>query len=219
MGLPKGERKLLSEGLEQIGIPYDDDLVDRIFYFLKELLLWNSKTNLIGTASPQQIIIRHILDSISIYHLLKQTAGTIIDVGAGAGFPSVPLAMVCSHLDISAVEKRKKRASFLLNVKFLLGLDNLKVYQCDAGEIKRKFDIALARGVGELNKIYNISKRLLKERGMIIAFKGKLSEIEKEVSQLRERASDGKELKMSIQKVKVPYLKEEERNIVIIETG
>jgi len=213
------ERKLLAMGLEELGIYPCKDVLNIILQFLDELLIWNDKTNLIGTKSPEEIIIRHILDSLSIYHLLKDTQGTIIDIGAGAGFPSVPLAIVFPYVDISVVEKRKRRASFLYNVKYILGLENFKVYQCNAKEIKQKFDYVITRGVGDLDKLYNLSKKILKEKGMIIAFKGKLEEIEKEVSKLRESGSDGKDLKLSIHRVKVPYLKEEERNIVIIETG
>ena len=99
----------------------------------------------------------------------------------------------------------------------LLRLDNFSVIEGDVKDIKGSYDIVLARGVGELLLLYELTKKILKEKAMIIAFKGKITEIEKEVSRLK-RKNSNKGMNLNIQHVKVPYLDEEERNIVIIET-
>lgn len=218
MPLMKGERDLLSYGLHVLGIRVTQKIIDRFSLFIEELFLWNRKTNLVGTSGIREVIIRHIFDSLSVYNLLKNKKGTIIDVGAGAGFPSIPLAIVDDTLSIYAVERRARRASFLKNVAVLLGIDNFSVIERDVRDVKGLFDIILARGVAELACLYDLSKGLMKERSMIIAFKGKITEIEKEVARLRGKAADNREMNLQIQKVKVPCLDEEERNIVIIET-
>ena len=148
---------------------------------------------------------------------MKNKKASILDIGAGAGFPSVPLVVVDNTLSICAVEKRHKRASFLKNVAVLLGLGNFSVIEGDVKDIKGSYDIVLARGVGELLLLYELTKKILKGKAMIIAFKGKITEIEKEVSRLKGKNSN-KGMNLNIQHVKVPYLDEEERNIVIIET-
>ncbi len=211
-------RDLLTEGLTGLRIETTKKVLDSLLLFIEELVLWNSKTNLIGTSDETQIITRHILDSLTVYPLLKAAKGPILDIGAGAGFPSVPLAIVDETLSICAVERRRKRASFLKNAALLLGTDNLTVLECDARDVKGRFEIIMARGVGELALLYELSKGLLKERSMIIAFKGKITEIEKEVSRLKGKQAENEDYNLHIHKVKVPSLEEEERNIVIIET-
>ena len=218
MPLMKGERDLLSYGLYALGIEVNQKIMDRFSLFIEELFLWNSKTNLVGTSSRREVIIRHIFDSLSVYNLLKNRKGSILDVGAGAGFPSIPLAIVDDTLSIYAVERRARRASFLKNAAVLLKIDNFSVLECDMRDVKGLFDTILARGVAELARLYDFSKGLMKERSMIIAFKGKITEIEKEVARLKGKAADNREINLRVQKVKVPYLDEEERNIVIIET-
>jgi len=85
-------------------------------------------------------------------------------------------------------------------------------------EIDGRFDIVLARAVGELAQIVEITGDILKESAMIIAFKGKITEIEREMERLKESSSADKGMHIDIQRVKVPYLDKEERNIVIIKT-
>jgi len=231
MYLDNVHRDLLLGGLYKLGIvktstpmvssekeaSFIEEKIDLFSQFIEELFLWNGKTNLIGRANIRDVIIRHILDSLSVYYLLKNKKASILDIGAGAGFPSVPLAVVDNTLSICAVEKRHKRASFLKNVAVLLRLGNFSVIEGDVKDIKGSYDIVLARGVGELLLLYELTKKILKEKAMIIAFKGKITEIEKEVSRLK-RKNSNKGMNLNIQHVKVPYLDEEERNIVIIET-
>ena len=216
--LQKNSRDLLTDGLNGLRIESTKNVLDSLVLFLEELVLWNRRTNLIGTSDETEIITRHILDSLTVYPLLKARKGSILDIGAGAGFPSVPLAIVDETLSICAVERRRKRASFLKSAVLLLGTGNLTVLECDARDVKGRFETIMARGVGELALLYELSKGLLKERTMIIAFKGKITEIEKEVSRLKGKQAENGDYNLHIQKVKVPSLEEEERNIVIIET-
>ena len=104
-------RDLLKEGLTGLKIEATKKVLDSLVLFIEELVLWNRKTNLIGTSDVTEIITRHIFDSLTVYPLLKARKGSILDIGAGAGFPSVPLAIVDETLSICAVERRRKRAS------------------------------------------------------------------------------------------------------------
>ncbi|MFW6139075.1 MAG: 16S rRNA (guanine(527)-N(7))-methyltransferase RsmG [Spirochaetota bacterium] len=212
------ELQLLQEGLRQLGITPQSGIVSSFSVFLEELILWNRSTNLIGQADPSQIIIKHILDSAAVYPLIKNKSRSIVDLGAGAGFPSVPLAIVDPGLDILAVERRNKRAAFLRNIGVMMGLANFRVHQGDAREVAGSYDVVTARGVGELSLIYSLSRRLLKNKAMILAFKGKITEIEKEIKRLKQQQSTQGKLSLRIQKVNVPFLEDEERNIVIIQT-
>ncbi len=212
------ERTLLESGLRSFGIQHNEEMVRSFSIFLDELILWNSRTNLVGTSNRREILVRHILDSLAVIPLLKNWRGSILDIGAGAGFPSIPVAIVRRDAPIHAVERREKRAAFMNSICTILGLTNVTVVGRDVRDVAGKFDVILARGVGELARLYRLSERVKKESAMIIAFKGKINEINREVARLRESTRGEKSLRLRIERVRVPHLDREERNIVIIET-
>ncbi len=218
MFLGQRDVELLNAGLQELGIEKRERTIQMFSIYLQELLLWNRKTNLIGTSETKEIIIRHVFDSLTVYHLLKSEKGSILDIGTGAGFPSIPLKIVDDSLRISAVERRKRRVWFLRNAVVLLGFEDFPILDCDVRDVKEEYDIILARGLGKLKVLYELTRRIVKEKSMIIAFKGKITEIEKEMSRLKESTNNDKGVNLHIQRVKVPYLDKEERNIVIIET-
>ncbi len=215
---PEHEYVLLENGLTSLGIQPSSKLLKSFVLFIDELLVWNKKTNLVGTHDRIEIITKHIFDSLSIYDLLKGRKGSILDIGAGAGFPSLPLSIVDGTFPITAVERRRKRAAFLENTGILLHLDNFRVFHGDVRELGSRFDIILARAVGELQALYTMAKKVMKEKALIIAFKGKITEINREMKRLQEKVRKEKDVHLRIQRVQVPHLEEEERNIVIIET-
>jgi 16S rRNA (guanine527-N7)-methyltransferase len=218
MTLDMRQMQILAEGLELLGIERTERMLSRFSSFIGELFLWNRHTNLVGTETVDGIITRHILDSLSVYYLLKDQKGSILDIGAGAGFPSVPLKIADPSLSIAACERRRRRAAFLRNVTVLLGIDDMRVEERDVREVHGEFDIAVARGIGDLDHIVSLTHGHLKESAMIIAFKGKITEIEREMERLRESSGANERMHIDVQKVKVPYLDKEERNIVIIKT-
>jgi len=216
--LNREQRSILLGGLSRLGIESTEEMIGRFSIFIEELVLWNRHTNLVGTNDVERIIVRHILDSLSAYCLLKAQNGSILDIGTGAGFPSIPLKIAAPSLQITLCERRRRRAAFLRNVVNLLDLSRVDVVECDVRDVRQQFDIALARGVGELVQIVELTGEVLKERSMIIAFKGKITEIEREMERLKESSCADKSMHIDVQKVTVPYLDKEERNIVIIKT-
>ena len=210
------QRSILLGGLSRLGIESTEENIGRFSIFIEELDLWNRHTNLVGTNDVERIIVRHILDSLSAYCLLKSQNGSILDIGTGAGFPSIPLKIALPSLQITLCERRRRRAAFLRNVVNLLDISRVDVAECDVRDIRQQFDIALARGVGELAQIVELTGEVLKERSMIIAFKGKITEIEREMERLKESSCADKSMHIDVRKVTVPYLDKEERNIVII---
>jgi len=212
-------RDMLERGLRTFGIEPTDRALGLLCLFIDELLLWNRKMNLVGTSEVREIVVRHVLDSLSVYPFIKKVKEPILDVGAGAGFPSLPLAIADESLTLRGVERRKKRAAFLNNAAVILRLANFSVLECDVRDLEGRYRVVLARGVGELLYLYGLVRGILEEKAMIIAFKGKMSEIEKEVGRLKGAVRLDKDVNLHIQKVDVPYLDDEERNIVIIETN
>jgi len=218
MPLNRKERDILADGLARLGVTRNVMMMQRFSTFIEELLRWNSRTNLVGTQDTENIVTRHILDSLSLYRLLKAEKKSILDIGTGAGFPSIPLKIVSPSLPITVCERRQKRAAFLQNALTLLGFCDVPIEARDVREIPARFDIVLARGLGDLEEIVSLSRAVLKESGMIIAFKGKITEIERETERLKKSRGADERIHLDIQRVTVPYLEKEERNIVIIQT-
>lgn len=216
-GISTRHRALLREGLSALGVSPGREVVDSLLLFLQELLRWNTRTNLVGTSDPGEIITRHILDSLTVLHLLKQEKRPILDVGAGAGFPSIPLSVADRELRVHAAERRRKRAAFLRNVSVMLGLPGYTVLERDVCHLNGRYGVILSRAVSGLPRLLADTRKLREEGAVIIAFKGKMSEIDREMEQLRRSLPRDAGYRFRVERVRPPG-RDEERNIVIIET-
>ena len=167
--------KLLQEfGLnnEQIGM----------FEQYSDLLLeWNQKFNLTAITDKDEIEEKHFIDSISLIRFYDLKNKTLLDVGSGAGFPGIPLAIIEPSLKVTLLEPTGKRVKFLLEVVKELRLDNVEVIQGRAEELgtREKYDIVTARAVKELNILLEVCFYLVKVGGTFIAYKS--SGIDEEV--------------------------------------
>lgn len=209
---------LLREGLAELAVPVSSGTLSLFRTFLEELLLWNSKTNLVGTDDPARLITGHVLDSLAVHRLLKNENRSILDVGAGAGFPSIPLCIANPGLNMYAAERRRKRAAFLRNAAVILRLSRYTVIERDVRHITGCFGVVLARAVAELAALYRGVSGMTEENGVIIAFKGKSDQIHRELEQLKDLRSRDRDIRFRVERVNVPHCRDE-RNIVIIETG
>lgn len=208
--------KLLEKGLEALGISPERNIIERVIFFVNELILWNKKINLIGTDVPEEIIVKHVFDSLAILSFLKDSGEPVVDLGPGGGFPSIPLSIVCANKCFVGVERRLKRASFLEYMVLRLGLKNYRVFTGDIRELEEKVPVVITRGVGTSLEIFQLTKHVLKPGGMLLLYKGKKSIVEHEINQLKTSLLDKQKVSVSVQDVRIPFL-DEERSIVIIE--
>lgn len=154
------------------------DLQINLFQKYHDFLLeWNEKINLISrqNATTETILERHFLDSIvflpEIENLAKSTP-TILDIGSGAGFPGIPLAIMKPEWNITLSEATMKKANFLNELIKQLELKNTKVENRRVEELKSKYDFTTARAVAKLEELIKYSLPLLKKSGSLLAFKG-----------------------------------------------
>ena len=148
---------------------------------LYELLVEaNSKVNLTRISSEEDYWIKHIADSLAIARCFPQLASDELkvgDVGCGAGFPSLVLAMAFENLSITAIDSIGKKTAFVESAGRELGLDNLKVITGRSRELNRKpefagrFDIITARAVSDLRTLFKESRNLLRSDGKFIFYK------------------------------------------------
>ncbi len=131
---------------------------------------------------------KHFFDSLTVLPIIEEIRKNskanlaIGDVGAGAGFPSIPLMIADRSLEIDLIESNHKKAEFLKNVINELELINGNVICLNVREVKIKYDIILFRAFSSLSHFFKVSKAIFKEKSTIIAMKGKISEIENELS-------------------------------------
>lgn len=145
----------------------------------EQLIAWNRHTNLTAITAPDQIEIRHFLDSLAVLRAVRLgSGGRVIDVGTGAGFPGLPLRIVCPAIKLTCLEATGKKTEYLQHVVDLLGLGGVHVLHGRAEEIgqqaahREQYDVALARAVARLPALAEYMLPLLKIGGKMIALKG-----------------------------------------------
>ncbi len=161
------------------GIDLTAEQVAMFQKYADELTAWNTHTNLTAIIEPQAVAIRHFLDSLSLVPYLKSdTPQKMIDVGTGAGFPGMVLAILFQQHQVTLLEATGKKIKFLDHVIELLGLKNAQTLNAraeDAGQMsghRAKYDIVMARAVARLPALLEYMLPLAKVHGVCIAMKG-----------------------------------------------
>ena len=182
---------------------------------------YNKVMNLTGITEEEEVYEKHFYDSLLFSLGENMENKKLIDVGSGAGFPGVPLAIAYPSLRVTLLEPLMKRCVFLSTVQQTLGLENVEVV-CDRAEDfskahKEEYDIATARAVSKLNILLEISSQIVKVGGYFIALKGRIAQ--EEITQAQNAL---KVLNFKIEKNKEDSLPSEEdkrANIFIKKMG
>ena len=162
----------------QSGIELDQNALDRFDTYAELLVEWNGKMNLTAITAPEEIEVKHFLDCLMLpkYFDLGNTK-TVIDVGAGAGFPSVPLLIYNPDLCLTMMDAINKRLTFLDTAIHAIGLEANLVHARaeDSGQDKNyreMFDLATARAVAPMNVLAEYCLPFVKVGGYFVALKG-----------------------------------------------
>ena len=119
-----GVRDLLRQTSHEVGVSLRDSQIELFVIYLQELLEWNKTFNLTGIKHPEDIVIKHFVDSLTPLPYLEPS-GRLLDIGPGAGFPSIPLKIAASALRVTLVEANRKRVSFLKHIIRTLKLESV----------------------------------------------------------------------------------------------
>ncbi len=147
----------------------------RYFELIRE---YNQVMNLTGIDDLHGVYLKHFYDSLTIYELIDANVKTIADLGSGAGFPGIVLAIYYPEIEFNLIEPLTKRCKFLETVVADLGLKNVIILNERAEDIKQKFDIVTSRAVSRLNILLELAIPLVNVNGVFIPLKGAQAEIE-----------------------------------------
>ena len=166
--------------LEEFGL--NKEQISKFDKYLSLLLEWNEKFNLTAIIDKDQIEEKHFVDSLMLAKYTELKGKTLIDIGSGAGFPGIALAIGEPELHVTLLESNGKKVTFLKEVVKELDLSNVEIIQGRAEELgtREKYDIVTARAVKELNVLLEISYYLLKVGGTFFAYKA--SNIDNEIN-------------------------------------
>jgi len=143
--------------------------------YLTELIAWNKKFNLTAITDPEAIKKKHFADSLLLLEHLTLTSETVVDVGAGAGFPGIPLKLTCPGIKLTLLEATKKKVGFLDHlIKTLCLADTNAVWaraEDYAAAQRENFDLAVARAVADLRVLAELCLPLVKVGGQFVAWK------------------------------------------------
>jgi|TARA_Y100000310_G_scaffold332657_1_gene408652 16S rRNA (guanine527-N7)-methyltransferase len=170
-------KEQLLAGAAALGQDLDPLQVEQLIRYLALLCKWNKAYNLTGIGEPARIISHHFLDSLSIAPHIQ--GNELIDVGSGAGFPGLPLAICFPSRRFVLLDSNAKKTRFMHQVGVELKLTNIEVVN-DRAElmIDRTFDCILVRALGSLRSIAEMTAHLLGGDGVILAMKGELTKVE-----------------------------------------
>lgn len=160
------------------GIILDDTALDRFDTYAELLVEWNGKMNLTAITEPEEIEVKHFLDCLMLPKFFNlDNIQTVIDVGAGAGFPSVPLLIYKPELCLTTMDAINKRLTFLDTAVHALGLEAQLIHERAeaAGQdenYREKFDLATARAVAPMNVLAEYCLPFVKVGGYFVALKG-----------------------------------------------
>lgn len=171
------EFKLIFENKEkEIDINVYDENIKKLYEYMTILLDWNEKINLTAITNVDEIIEKHFIDSLTILRYIKDS-DKVIDVGTGAGFPGIPLA-INSNANLTLLDSLNKRINFLEEVKNTLGLSNVQNIHGRAEEVARQknhremYDVAVSRAVAPMNILVEYLLPFVKVGGICICMKG-----------------------------------------------
>jgi 16S rRNA (guanine527-N7)-methyltransferase len=212
--------KQFNELLQKQGISLNEGQFKQFALYYEQLVSWNEKMNLTGITEREQVYTKHFYDSVSLsFYVPMKEIVTLVDIGSGAGFPSIPLKIVYPHLKITIIDSLNKRIQFLENIVNELILSDVTCLHGRAEDLARidkyrdQFDIATARAVAKLNALNELCLPFVKKSGHFIAMKGS-----DPTEELQEAKFSFKELKSELVKIhsfELP-IEQSKRHIIII---
>jgi 16S rRNA (guanine527-N7)-methyltransferase len=163
-------KEKIERGLVALSLESHLEVADKLEQYLALITKWNKVTNLTSIDNPEQMVLVHLLDSLSIQPYLS--GPRILDVGSGAGLPGIPLALINEDKDFILLDSNGKKTRFMLQVTIELGIKNIEVVQSRAQDFQGEFDQVLCRAFTGTDHFVKACSHLLAPGGSLLAMKG-----------------------------------------------
>jgi 16S rRNA (guanine527-N7)-methyltransferase len=194
-------RELLVRGAQELGVTLTTAELGRFYQFAAELKKWSKKINLTAITTDEEIAVKHFLDSLTLLQIVGHR-GKLLDIGAGAGFPAIPLKIARHDLKVTTVDAVEKKVIFQRHAARVLGLHAFEAIHARGEELAARyagsFDWVVSRAFADIPTFVRIALPLIREDGVIIAMKGRggreeaklvvaaLAELRVKVTEIRE---------------------------------
>ena len=168
----------LAKGLEALGLALAPGQVEALLTLVAELAEWNTRVNLTAIKDPAEVVDKHLLDSLAVLPHIRGLQ--VADIGTGAGFPGLPLAVADLDRRYTLIESTGKKVAFVRHAATMLQLPNVDVVLARAESYKpaRPFDSVIARALGSLADFIRVAGHLAVRDGRLLAMKGKVPDDE-----------------------------------------
>ncbi len=174
--------------LEENSIPFDEETLRKFEAYRDGILQWNEFVNLTAIRDPKEFVLKHFVDSVTCYNTIEYgEADVVLDLGTGAGFPGVPLAILSPEKKFVLVDSLNKRLKIIEELCDAIGISNVVTEHGRAEDLSRKeehremYDICISRAVANLNVLCEYCLPFVKMGGYMVAYKG--AEAEKEIEE------------------------------------
>ena len=160
-----------------MNIEASSDALEKYLLLLNELSLWNKRFNLTAITDPEEAMEKHIVDSLTLYPLLQQSE-FLLDIGSGAGFPSIPLQVALPEIKIFSVEASRKKVHFQRHIARKLDLRGLTIIHSRVEDLKKTvpdlptFDTVVSRALTSLKAFLDMARPYVSDSGCVIAMRG-----------------------------------------------
>ncbi|UGQ16983.1 16S rRNA (guanine(527)-N(7))-methyltransferase RsmG [Borrelia sp. RT1S] len=169
--------------MKKLGISFTSETIDKLRIYIKRVLLYSGRFNLVSRSDRNfDAMLLHALDSLTgLPVVMANSPNQVLDVGSGAGFPGIVLSLFDKRRRYFLLERSNKRATFLRMMKIELGMINVEILEHDLREENGKYEFITIRAFGDIREYADILRLVLKEGGLIMAYKGRLNKIKFEI--------------------------------------
>lgn len=171
-------KTIIQTGAAEFEVPIGEGQIDMMATHARELMVWNRKKNLTAILDPDDIAVKHFIDSIYPARWIPDHA-SVIDIGTGGGFPGIPLKIVKPSLSLTLVDASRKKINFVKHVIRTLALENIQAIHARIEDLaedpayQNAFDFSISRAFTELKRFVDLASPLVGPGGKLIAMKSR----------------------------------------------
>ena len=205
-------KKQFESMIQDLGLKLSTKQWEQFEEYHRLLVEWNSKMNLTAITEKNEVFVKHFYDSLCVIKGVELSNQTLLDVGSGAGFPSIPLKIMFPSIKITIIDALQKRITFLTHLTESLGIEATLIHgRAEEFQLKNAFDIVTARAVANLRVLSELCIPFVKVGGLFIALKGP-----KHIEETNESSNAIMELGGKLEQVITYEIDQDKRSLILV---